>query len=206
MKNIAVLIYGRLDKCVDTYENVIGKVIGSIVNENNKVHIYCSSDNSSKIDDFIRLYKPVSWVNDPITHSYTFEKYPKAEETNIYTMGCHFINKKRVFELLLQNKEEYDLVVSLRADLIFENSFDFSQIEDNTIYIPIGADWRLGINDQVAYGKPDVMKKYNEIIDNCENLLQNQGCIVHPESLTYSNILYHNLKIKRVNVKYKIIR
>jgi hypothetical protein len=56
------------------------------------------------------------------------------------------------------------------------------------------------INDQIAYGTVNVMKKYNSI--NAVYLLEQHLSIPHPESLHYANIHYHKLNINRVNINY----
>jgi hypothetical protein len=85
----------------------------------------------------------------------------------------------------------------------FLNNFIFNNLEDNTIYIPYNYDYvDNGINDQVAYGNIDVMKKYNSI--NPLDLLEKKLSIPHPESLNYANIIFHKLQIERVNIKYNL--
>lgn len=119
------------------------------------------------MNDFIRLYKPKLYNNSSIKYEYNLGKYPgKKIETDIHNMTCHFINKNRVFLLLEEymNKENihYDCVVSLRVDCVIKDNFIFNNLEDNTIYIPYGYDYyENAINDQIAYGKVDVMRKYN---------------------------------------------
>jgi hypothetical protein len=99
----------------------------------------------------------------------------------------------------------YDGVVSLRIECVFTNTFAFHNLANNTIYIPSNYDWvENGINDQVAYGTLDVMKKYNSI--NPVQLLQNKLSIPHPESLTYANLKFHKLQIERVNIQYHLDR
>jgi hypothetical protein len=95
----------------------------------------------------------------------------------------------------------------MRIDLIFQSKFIFENIKDNTIYIPSGYDYLdKAINDQVAYGNVDVMKKYNSIFSNVISLLDNKKSIPHPESLTYAHICSNNLHIERVNIQYHIDR
>jgi len=202
---IAILVYGRLNKCVEHYENIVESI-----GKNNDIDFFVSSDNSSKtlFNDFIHLYKPKLYNNSNIQYEYDLGKYPGIRsETNIHNMSCHFINKNRVFLLLeeYKNKENihYDCVVSLRIDLVFLNNFIFNNLINNTIYIPYGNDYvDNGINDQVAYGNIDVMKKYNSI--NPIELLEQQLSIPHPESLHYANIIFHNLQIERVDIKYNL--
>ena len=205
--HIAVLVYGRLNRCVEHYDN-----IRLTLGENNNVDFFVSSDNSpeSLLNDFIHLYKPILYVNNPVQYDYDLSKYPgKRPETNIHNMTCHFINKYRVFKLLEehvnQNNIHYDCVVSLRIDCLFQDKFDFTSVDDNTIYIPSGYDFiDWAINDQVAYGKTDVMKKYNSL--NAVELLDKQLSIPHPESLNFANIKFHKLNIVRPCIKYYLDR
>jgi hypothetical protein len=208
-KHIAVLIYGRLNKCVEHYNNIIESL-----GKNNDIDFFLSSDNSSEtlINDFINLYKPILYNNNQIHYDYDLSIYPnKRDETNLHSMTCHFINKNRVFLLLEEhinkNNVHYDCVVSLRIDAVFTNNFifNFNSLEDNTIYIPYGNDFLdKGINDQIAYGKINVMKKYNSM--NPVDLLEKQLSIPHPESLNYANIHFNKLNIERPNIEYYLDR
>lgn len=200
---IAILVYGRLNKCLEHYKNIIASL-----GENNDIDFFASSDNSSELQltCFINLYKPILYNNSSIEYDYDLGNYPgKRDETNIHNMTCHFINKNRVWMLLEEhinrNNIQYDCVVSLRIDCVFKNKFDFNSLDNNTIYIPFSYDYiDTAINDQIAYGKIDVMKKYNSI--NALDLLEKKLSIPHPESLNYANIHYYKLKIKRPHINY----
>ena len=200
---IAVLVYGRLQFCDTQYMNILEQ-IGKV----HEIDFFMSSDNSPKdqLDSFLELYKPIHYTNDPIQHDLNLDHYPgKREETNLDHMIRHFINKYRVFSLLEQYPVSYDVVISLRIDLEIQSPFLLDNIEENTIYIPQGYDWN-GINDQIAYGKKEVMKKYHMIVKNITTLLDNQWSIPHPESLTYANIEHQSILIKRVLLEYYIVR
>jgi hypothetical protein len=198
------LIYGRLNKC---YKDII-KSVG-----NHKVDYFISSDNSntSDLNNCIELYNPISYTNDSITYKYKFNKYPnKRKETNLDTMTRHFINKQRVFNLLEEHIKttgsQYDVVLSIRADLKINNRFNFNT-KPNTIYIPRGNDFiNYAINDQIAYGSYDVMKKYMNVINNCDKILKGGKSIPHPESLTLANLEINNIKIVRVGLDYYIYK
>lgn len=200
---IAVLVYGRLNNCDKHYNNIIEKLGNHEV-----IDFFLSSDNSSEslLKEFVRLYKPILYNNNPIYYGYTLDKYPGLRpETNIHNMICHFYNKNRVFslmeEFIQKTNIKYDCVVSLRIDCVFQNYFDFNSLKNNTLYVPDGFDYiNDALNDQIAYGNEEVMKKYNCI--NIIDLLEKKLSIPHPESLNYANVLFHKLDIKRVDLKY----
>lgn len=206
---VAVLVYGRLNNCLEHYDN-----IKEHLGKENDIDFFLSSCGSdeSLLYRFLALFNPVLYNNDTIDYTHDFSKYPGYTGGNVYNMTRHYMNKNRVFSLLEEHIQKenikYDVVVSIRMDVLFESSFDFSEILDNTIYIPYINDYTGcyginidGINDQIAYGNVDVMKKYNSI--NAIELLERRLCIPHPEPLTLANIRFHGLHIKRVDVKYE---
>jgi hypothetical protein len=202
---IAVLIYGRLNKCAEHYNNILNSI-----GMEHSIDFFLSSDNSDSelLHKFIHFYKPVAYTNEIIYYNFQLESYNgKAGETNINNMTRHFINKKRVFDLLKEycekTKVKYDIIISLRVDLVINSKFIFDNIKDNTIYTPNCYDWR-GLNDQIAYGNMYVMEKYMCIIDNCINLLSEKKCIAHPESLTLQNIIYHDIEMSKFELDYYI--
>ena len=205
---IAVLVYGRLAKCADHYTSLLDSLGPGTV------EFFMSSDASPQphLDAFLRLYKPIAYTNAPITYTCDLGRYPGAPEgTNIHNMTCHFINKWRVFSLLeahvAATQTTYDVVVSLRIDLLIRTPFPFGELVDNTVYIPEGCDFLdNAINDRVAYGKLDAMKLYNGIVSTAEILLHMGLTIPHPESLTLANILFTGLAVKRFPLTYSIER
>lgn len=205
---LAVLVFGRLEKSEESYNNIMKQLI-----ENYDADFFCSSDNSKFINVFIEKYKPKEYINDKIDifpeQLNTFN-YNRTPETNINNVIKHFTNKKRVFEIFKnyskKNNINYDVVISLRIDLHFDENINYIKPEENTIYIPAGEDWRNGINDQFAYGNMDVMEKYFNILDNCYSLIKIKNFKSHPETLTRANLLLNNVIIKRFNLKYHIFR
>jgi len=203
---IAVLVFGRLNRCDEHYENIMESL------GDNELDFFVSSDNPDEalLQDFIRLYKPKSCNTNAISYNYDLSKYPgKRVETIIDTMTRHFINKNRVLELLEEyidkTKVEYDCVLSLRVDCVFKNKFNFDSFQENTIYIPYGCDFiENAINDQLAYGNIEVMRKYNSI--NPVELLEKGLSIPHPESLNFANIKFHKLLVQRPNIEYFLER
>jgi hypothetical protein len=196
---IAVLVFGRLNKCVEHYENIIESI-----GKEHSLEFYLSSDNSldASLNEFIQTYHPIAYTNKKIQHNYNLNKYPKKYETNVPNMILHFINKCRVFQLIEYTNRNYDIILSLRIDLVFSNPIIFpNKIVQNTIYIPIEHDYG-GINDRLAYGDFTTMKKYMSIIHSIYTIVRFR--IVHPETLTLANLLYHKINICRFKTNTSI--
>lgn len=192
---IAICIYGRINKCQDFMKNLP---------DDNTYDVYLSSDGPEKedVDKFVSTYNPKDYIVDKIEYkSYGLENHDK-KLTNIDNMCRHFINKYRVYSLI---KEEYDVVMSLRCDLVYSTPFSFGEIKSNTIYIPEGEDHYNGLNDQIAYGDMTSVGKYMNIINNVGTMLNN-NVILHPEIMTRANINGYNVNIERFRLEYHIQR
>lgn len=211
---VAILVYGRLDKALCNYR-YIKNSIGSL-EKIETIDFFCSSDNSSNIEEFIIKYKPKDYINDKIDIDENeleyYNMYRVPGEVSVKNVLKHFTNKKRVYHIFNQYRKEnnlhYDVVVSLRIDIKIFKKFMINKPNHNTIYIPNCEDHRNGINDQIAYGDQIVMEKYCNIIDNCKFILNNKLSKIgfHPENLTLANIKLNELTIERFNLKYKITR
>ena len=201
---IALLLYGRLKYFRVQYENIL-----NAIGKEHTVDIFLSSDNETdtEINEFKQLYKPISVNNDTILHTYNFNNYPIDEPitVRIDSMIRHFINLKRVFQLLETHvyltNAMYELVITMRIDLHLNVKIDLPKSDNNAIYIPYGHDHRStrydAINDRFAMGNIDVMRLYNNIIDNCIYLLDNNLSYPHPEMLLYAHIVFNKLKVIR---------
>jgi hypothetical protein len=203
--HIAILFYGRINKYTNTF------LLNSLP-QNHTYDVFYSADlePNELLDDFIKIYKPISVNNDKISYDVDFGKYPntKTHLSNIHNMTCHFINKKRVFNLLENyinlTNTKYDIIIATRLDL-FIDTLTLDIPLPNTIYIPKNED-HTGINDRFAMGDFQTMKKYMNIYDNCVYLLENKISVAHPENLTLYNIEYYKLNIVRFDINYSIMR
>jgi hypothetical protein len=197
---VAVLFYGRIlhfDK----------KLLLKSLDCRHNIDIFysCDGEPAELVDDFKELYEPVEVNNEKIEYSVDCSGYTKGIE-NIDNMFRHFINLKRVFELLTKHISKtgiiYDLVIVTRLDLQII-SLELILPEQNTIYIPYGEDY-CGLNDRFAMGTIDTIRHYTSIFDNCKYLLDNNLAILHPEILTRENIKYCKIDIKRFSIIYKL--
>jgi len=222
---IAVLFYGRIDKAKDTYSNIT-----DAVGAENMVDYFLSTGEQSTelLNTFISLYNPVAYINKEPQFSYDIPSNTVHHALNCrqHNMICGFINKQRVFSLLEAHMEaskvEYDIILSLRCDILFTQKIEYLEIQEDTLYIPRsynGFVWTdyisrmpgftqplKGITDAMAYGKVSAMRKYSNIVDNMIYLLNTGNCVMHPEIITYANIMYNNLEIERFYTDFDIYR
>jgi len=210
---IAVLFYGRLRKFKEHRENFLDSI-----GRDNTLDIFYSADAEpqSDIQEFVDLYKPVCYSNDPIENTiepllYKYKNPPSPDHydrTNVKNMTRHFYNKKRVVGLLddyiRETGTKYNVVVFLRFDLFYKEPFVFQEVKENTVYIPEGHNYALlAVNDQLAYGSFEAMKKYMTLYDNVVSFLD-QDAFLHPESLHYWNLRHHGIQVVRYPFSYTL--
>lgn len=173
----------------------------SILNNVGTVDIYASFNNSK-----VELPFPAKARFEEKNFSYSdypYYLYPehvhlrdKNDVTLIISQRYHLM---KAFELI---DGDYDIVVSLRHDAVFHEKIVF--IKDDKLHIPIGQDWRGGINDQFAYGNKNTMhfyaQQFNCITFICRNLP------LHSETITRHTISLFKLKLERFPLKYELFQ
>jgi hypothetical protein len=208
---IAILFYGRLNKFREHKDNLLNSL-----GRDNEVDIFlsCSNEPDNIFEQFVDLYKPKAALNQNIVLSPIFlqlleNRYKRGGNTN--NVILHFINKLNLIKLLSnyidKTKIKYDIVISLRFELLLYNNFNFDNHINNSdyIYIPDCNNYD-GVNDQIAYGNFEAMKKYMSLFNNIIYIIKNKNNLMHPETLVRENIDYYNLKIIRFNLNYVIAR
>jgi len=196
---IAILFTGRIKYYNDIYNNIVDKIVN-----NNQIDFYLSTSpeitDENDLKEFIDLYKPVKVINEPINHNFDYNKYEKlscwVRPKNICDM---WYNRMRIFNAI---EDKYDIILSYRLDL---NPFNYINYEiNNFINIPLCDDYSGGINDQIAYGNYNEMKKYMNLYSYLPEILN--SCLMHPETILKHYIKKYNLNVKRtVNFIYYII-
>ncbi len=188
-------MYGRLESLSKTYRTILSACESNV----NNVDFFFSSDNSSieVVQNTVQLLNPVNFDNCEKKYCHQWETYNTRTDVNSTNMYKHFANVKKVFELMLDNCKNYDVVLITRADLYFYSNFNFTIPYDN-IFIPEGSDY-FGINDQCAWGSKEKMQIYANLIDNVHTFITN-GIQLNPEILLKEQL--KNFVIKRTKRNY----
>ena len=198
---IAILFSGRIDYYKRNYDNLITKIVN-----NNNVDFYLSTTpdltNENDLKDFIELYRPFKIINEPIKHDFDIYKFEKlscwTKPLNICNM---WYNRMRVFNMI-ENRDTYDIIINYRLDLYAFNSMDYEI--NNLLNIPIGENHEGGCNDQIAYGTYDIMSTYMNLYLHLQDILSN--CLMHPETILMNYIKKFDIKVRRFEFIYYIIR
>lgn len=219
MTNVALLFYGRLLFFKEHYDNIV-KTFGP------NIDFFLSTDPNlgENIEDFIELYKPIAVNNKPITELNIYKAFydkffTMFPEASVYgqsdNMSKHFINKKRVVELLKTHIQDtgatYDYICMTRLDILYDSSIDWSLINplENTIFVPEGYDYN-GLNDRVCIGNLDTIEKYSSIYNNSlhiiESTFETNNNIIFPEILLQGHITDLKINVKRFTLKNDIVR
>lgn len=212
-RKLAVLFYGRIKKFDVHYQNIMEKIV-----KDNNVDFFLSHspELNENLEEFIKLYKPKKIINDEIIYDCSLLNLKRIyyyTDAQIHSMFCHFINKKRVFNLLTdyinETKTNYDYIIIYRVDLFSDsclNYQEFNEIDNNILYIPSGNDYENGLNDQIAIGNFEVIKTYCNIYDNVLNIVNKYYIYLHPETLFKYHLLDTYVNVNRFNLSYSIMR
>jgi hypothetical protein len=124
--------------------------------------------------------------------------YKSWNPNNAYSM---FYHENKAFSLIekdvIRNKRQYDCILYCRADMNSEDILVLEFPKPNVIYIPSGEDFD-GINDKLAYGSFDSMKKYCSVIKLLTSAESMNGMM--PESILKRHL--DNEKLEIVRIKY----
>jgi len=157
------------------------------------IDFFCSIN--SEVDNYHQEF--ITYFNiSPYRCNFETYKLPENKlEKNYLNMFSMFYNNKKCVELIERSTKKYDVVLRYRTEVRFHNLFEIPEIlQQNTIYIPGNFDWG-GINDQIAYGNLESMKKYTELYDNMIGYNKNNNVRYHPETM-----LLHHLKTIKIHI------
>ena len=202
---IAILFSGRIDTTIEQYNNIMNNLVQS-----NDVDFFISHSKTDEksIQDFVNLYKPKKIIESDEIH-FDYSKYPKRPWTNQYNIMCMFLNRKKVCKLFQEyindNNINYDIIISCRCDLWFDEKLDINSLmnytNNNVLCIPNPQFDYTGINDQIAIGNYKMITIYLQVYDSLFNILESGGNF-HPETLLAIYLSVKCEKMYRFDLKY----
>lgn len=218
---VALIFSGRLTSCDIHHKNIIDKIVGHhsydvFLGTHHNYEVFlgmsCEKCNDALFHKFIDLYKPKKIIesDDNIQEPLCGWENIKGNEFTKKTIKNPvrmWYNRHIIFEEVKNYlKGNFDLVVSLRCDVNYFENLNFDDLglclDDNTIYIPGGADYG-GYQDKIAFGSPHAMEKYFNLYNNLNNLVSEKKSM-NPEPLLKRHLKQTKVNVKRIEFKHQI--
>jgi len=185
--------------------------------KNNDVFIYTVDDFFYKTSKYyLDILQPKVLVaeKDKVIRDDFIKKHCFKTGTQIFLQQSY--SWKRVNEIRkeyeLQNKKKYDIIIRLRLDLKFFNTFDIKflqNINEKEILIPDFHNFSCicgnGLNDRFAIGSRESMDIYMNMFDSLEKYYK-FGYDFHAETLLYYHLKYNNINVKHVPIRFTRIK
>lgn len=141
---------------------------------------------------------------DEWRHYYRGNEYPETESQPENTLSMW----RGMWNAWQLAPEGFDCYVRIRYDIILEGGgVDFPQwpMENNTVYIPEGNDYREGVNDQFAFGNRQSMEKYYSVFHHHKTHFD-AGKPFHTESYHKYTLDMLGVNIVRIPITNRILR
>ena len=227
---VAFLVSGRVNDNQKQYDNFIRMQLprGQSIDDVDIFVSHAKNPDPHVVSEFAKMYKPkIMWENN----ENRFDFLPMIRYDSDLTFLYMMKNRKNCIEMMKyysqENNREYDLIVSTRADLMFEVPIDYERIywkitnrrdrtgaprsckpyTDLEIYMPNICYDYLGINDQLAIGKLDSIEKYMSISDRMEEYIRDRRIELNrPEAYYRIHCFLNKIKIRRFFINYFIHR
>lgn len=214
-KKVAILIIGRIkgytyvEKQLLKLQKMYNAKIFCSINKKNKseyINKFCSVFNIK--DEQLNL----EFTPNPPEFMYKLRQSAPIVISNMYSCLFH---KQRCFDLLEKYQKKYnnnfDYVIYYRADIDNKQDFILHTLEPNTIYIPAYSDQNSrnietdGINDQIAYGSYEIMKKYLSSLFSLEKISLQYNILYHPELFLKKYLIDENkISVKIFPFNYEL--
>jgi len=143
---------------------------------------------------------PQDYYHYDLSHPYYGNRRPESDPVN----GLNQWHNLFLAFALVPN--HYDIVCRTRPDITISHRVDWEAYEyrDDCLYIPSENDY-CGVNDQMAFGNYEAMKKYTSVYLNHGELF-GKGYQYNPEIFIQANLKELGVEIKRISHTVEIKR
>jgi hypothetical protein len=209
---IALLYCGRVKTYEECHESFVKYIFEPLkLHQVDSFLCHNNANNTYNLDNFIKLFNITKYSNINVAEQVDLKKYDyiptnthiggkKASIYMYYTwLGAFNLMKSYA----LENDIKYDLVIYLRADMIFFSPIQIPNITENTIYTYIPERW-LGINDQFAMGSYTALEKYMNIFNHIDDIYSKYKAAFHTESYVKLYLELNSITVKHIDTKYEL--
>lgn len=208
---IAILLSGRIKGYEQSFKNMMNHIV-----QEHDVDFFASYPKDTPNNlllPFLQTFQPKVFIRSNENY-FSIDHIPTPTHVGVksrHNMICMYLNRNHVYHLFEDYKKEkniqYDLVFSCRVDFMIHSKLDLNILlqksKEGMICIPEGEDHN-GINDRMACGNEEEMKKYMTCYESMEYLL-NHGRTLHPETMLREYFEYKEMKTYRFLIGTHII-
>ncbi|KAL9643814.1 hypothetical protein ABK040_013228 [Willaertia magna] len=162
-----------------------------------------------------RIESEIGWFPCLKTESERLEKLRGVK--GCYNWFSSLLLMKRANELRKQyvknelNGKEYDFIIRLRTDLLFDRIISISNntFNSDTLYLPFDFHWENGYNDLFAFGEPQIMNIYFSQLEYFNGITRRFKMYhYHPETYLKNCMEDRGVKkvIKHSQIDCKVVR
>lgn len=162
---------------------------------------------SDTLDTFNKLYNPVKLsFDEPLVHDDKYKKYTKSHSHSGYLIHSMYTSMQKAYKLI-DNINQYDYIIKIRPDIIFDISLDLNSIDRNSIHaIQIRNYPDILYNDTFTIVPPDISNYFFNIIDYIDTYY-NSGILCNAEEiftkhLTSSKYTINNIDMLKFRFAY----
>jgi len=116
------------------------------------------------------------------------------------TVPCRVLNMwHNMWQAFSKAPTGLDIYVKMRYDIAFSEPIDLASYEfsDSRVYVPTSTDWREGLNDLMAFGNYESMRKYYSVYLT-HQMFFSQGKIFHPERYLKHTLEHLGVEVIRI--------
>lgn len=122
-----------------------------------------------------------------------------------HNVKSKWYSAKKSFELSQQSEVKYDVIVSVRPDMLFHENVILSSRE-KVLFLPGNVKTPNGtLHDYFAFGDVSVMKSYFELYDQFDHLCENVAQF-RPETIFTYHVLNKQIDISFCQIEYSLVR
>lgn len=156
-------------------------------------------------NDFTETLNFSDYFNEKLYKLYGGDKPYEWRPQLILNHLCALESQKRVYNMVVETKNNYDFIIYIRPDVKILNNFEISWLNSDFDIVLLDYDNYEGFNDRFAILPMNTATKYSERIDEIKDYRKNHGRIVSEKYVKFFVEKYYS-KPKFVNFVMKIVR
>lgn len=207
INKVALLLSGKPRFDEYSYQNIYKNIIEPL-NADVYIYTFCSpKELQSIIETYLpNLKKICGEFESPKITEWQCNKAPETTIKSVLYMSKHY---REVYNLVAQTYKKYDWMIRTRLDLVIDTKIDheyLNKLNQNAYQIPVGANFRSGINDAFVLCNQENMQKYCNWYNMIPQYTINEGRMFHPESLLRYHLNQQLVPINRLPIVTSLLR